>query len=286
MNSKYARPSLLTRLEFGAKLRGIRACSTIFVQSCLSILGILAAILQILGDELPIAQAAVGVLVGGVLVTACAIVAPTHRSGKRGKTKVTLKIGDLFDEGDTTHLAVGVNERFDCLIGNRVSNNSLHGQLILRLFANDTQRFERAIDESLAALQVPPLLPATGTERPGYAIGTVATVEHGSKSVFAVGMAHTDVTNDMAHADVADLWASLQGLWARVRERSNGQPVAIPVFGTGFARIPLDPDAILELILSSIEDRSSQSSITPGGISIIIRASEFRDFDLRRQLLT
>lgn len=214
------------------------------------------------------------------------ITLPGKRRGFRGKTAISITSGDVLDAVSAAHVAFTVNERFDCALGDRVDSDSIHGQVITRLFNSDQLRFARAVDASLSTQPHRPNAETPPGERPAYPIGTVATIDHGAFRLFAVALAHTDVDTHMASASLGDLLAAMSSLWAVVRERSNGKPVVVPLFGSGLSRVPVPSQTLLELILASIEAASTSSAISTAGIEIRIADRALGHINLRAVALT
>ena len=124
-------------------------------------------------------------------------------------TSIKLMFGDLFDQD--ANLLIGVNEFFDGELGIPVSKNTVHGQFIVRNFGGSSAAFRSAIDPALAATGVKPQ-PTTRPIEPSlsYPIGTTARIPNGSRIVFLMAMAHTDLATAKAQSDVPTLWKALR----------------------------------------------------------------------------
>ena len=64
----------------------------------------------------------------------------------------------------------------------------------------------------------------------------------------------------------------------KVRKREKGDPIAIPLWGSRYGRIPLDRSSLLQVILLSIESASRRQPIT-SEISLVLRGED-RKLDL------
>lgn len=63
-------------------------------------------------------------------------------------TNIKIKYGDLFAQ--PTDWLIGVGEFFDSQVGDVVSQNSLHGKVIINTFNGDSARFRTVVDAALA----------------------------------------------------------------------------------------------------------------------------------------
>lgn len=120
---------------------------------------------------------------------------------KIANTNTTLRIsfGDIFN--CSGFWAVPVNEYFDSEIGQPVSPKSLHGQVITKVFQNDTNHFDNLIEHSLRGIQ------AERVERPSgkrlkYPIGTTAHITRNGQEILLFVLAHTNIETLKAHASV------------------------------------------------------------------------------------
>jgi hypothetical protein len=196
-------------------------------------------------------------------------------------TTVRVEVGDLFEQD--THLVVGFTDTFDTSVADDriISGAAVQGQLLRRRYGDD----QRRLDQELAAA----LRRATpvATEPPGskagkrtrYPIGTVAVVGRPGQQIFAV--AYSRLGNDLVpRSSVDDMWVSLNRLWDAVYERAERRPLAMPIIGSGLARIDqLDRESLLKLILISFLARSRQTPICRE-LRIIVHPDDLDSVDL------
>ena len=112
-----------------------------------------------------------------------------------------------------------------------------------------------------------------------YPIGTTAVVPHGKHRLFFTALAHTDINTKKAKADIQDLWNTLEKLWQSVRNNNNGNPIAVPLMGTGLAGISLPYLGVLEVILLSIFAESKKGEIAKE-IHVTLTEEVFSRLDL------
>lgn len=192
---------------------------------------------------------------------------------------IEVRIADLFDLPH--HKAVAVGELLDHELGDRVAVNSVHGQCILRLFRGDSIAF-RALAESSLISQRVISSPSDISSSSRLPIGSTAVVDRGSFKVFLPVLTHCDVEDGWkAHADLADLWHALLGLWSRVRVEANGETIAIPLMGSGLAMVNLPPLFLLRTIIESFTYASQRGGRVTGRLLIALTEESYRQMDLR-----
>ena len=141
--------------------------------------------------------------------------------------------GDLLDEPG--HIVVGACDTFDTEVPAIISQRSVQGQALERLWRGQVEQLDRELAVALKAVA-----PIGTTAKPGktvrYRIGTVASLQHGGRRVFWLAYTAMNEVNE-ARASIEGLWTSLCALWAAVSRDSNGDAVAIAMIGGGQARI-------------------------------------------------
>ncbi len=165
-------------------------------------------------------------------------------------TVIRIVPGDLLAQD--AHLVIGMADTFDT-DPRYIAATSLQMKFLQKMLGGDTGRFDFELDRSLHAEGVVP----TGTvQKPGktirYELGTVATLDGGSRKYFCVAYTSMDESN-VARASIDGVVTSLSSLWKAVCRYGNGAPVAMPVIGQGQARLSqsLSPaDAIRLQIMS------------------------------------
>ena len=176
-----------------------------------------------------------------------------------------IRFGNVLD--GTGVVVIPVNEYFDGELGDHVSEKSLHGQFIKDVLAGQSSAFIDLTTESLAA--VPPEesdVPRSSGRCDKFPIGTVARVDFNGRRYLLVALSRTDLISLKASATVHDLWTCLAGLWQGVRAYSNGQPVGIPLLGSGLSGTGLPPGNLIEIMITSFlchtKERKVADSVT------------------------
>ena len=171
-----------------------------------------------------------------------------------------IRFGNVFD--GTGVVVIPVNEYFDDELGDHVSEKSLHGRFIRDVLAGQSKAFVDLTSEALAAV-VPK---DSGVARPRgrrnrYAIGTVARVDLNDQRYLLVVLSRTDLLSLKASATVHDLWTCLAGVWKGIREHSSGQPVRIPLIGSGLSGTGLPPGNLIEIMLTSFLCHTKETKV-------------------------
>lgn len=200
------------------------------------------------------------------------------------RVDVVLLHGDLFEQADA-NLVVGFTDTFDTATDQDVviSRGSVQGQLVEHLFGGQ----RRLLDEKLrAGLRA---VPAVGTEsaqakrrgrRVRYPVGTTVAVPVDGRRVFAT--AYSRLGNDLvARSGHEDLRVSLDNLWASVAVHGLYKPLAVPLLGSGLARVTeLDRGRLAALIVDSFIDACHRDPALTPELRIVIRPEDLADTDL------
>ena len=208
-----------------------------------------------------------------------------HRVPLEGqRADVVLVRGDLFDQVDC-NLVIGFTDTFDTETAEDlvISRESLQSQLVDRLFAGKRRLLDDRLRAGLRAVK------SVGTEtvrtkplgrRVRYPVGTTVVVPVEGRRVFAT--AYSRLGNDLvARSNHADLRLSLDSLWASVAVNGLFKPVAVPLIGSGLARVTdLDRGQLAALIVDSfIEACRRHPALTPE-LRIVILPQELARTDL------
>jgi hypothetical protein len=195
---------------------------------------------------------------------------------------VEIRPGDLFDAEDS-HLVIGFSDTFDTdTTDDRViRSSSIQGQFLQRVYGGNLQRLDD--DLCTALLSRPPVEVLTRDRKPHgalarYPIGTVAVLGSPRHRYFCV--AYSRMREDLiAESSSTDLWLGLNGLWDAVYRHGQRDKLAMPVVGSGLARIdPLDRASLIRLICLSFVAASRQHLLTHH-LTILMPKSAFLALD-------
>ena len=161
---------------------------------------------------------------------------------------IEIRFGDIFEGVGV--IVIPVNEYFDGLLGDQVSENSLHGTFIKDVLGGQSSTFIDLTSEALKSFEAKEVQRESGREKK-YPIGTVACVDSNQKRYLLAALSRTNIQTLKASATVHELWDCLEGIWQGVRNYSNGNCVRIPLLGSGLSGVGLPPKNLIEIILTS-----------------------------------
>jgi hypothetical protein len=203
-----------------------------------------------------------------------------------GTTPSTIVIlaGDLFAEQDA-HLVVGFSDTFDTDTTDDmvINRRSLQAVAMRELFCGDRAALDRRLRAALRHV-TPEARETRAAKRRGklvrYPMGTVAVVRTNGRCLFAV--AYSRMGNDLvARSSRPDLVRSVDNLWEGVRLHGQLRPVAMPLLGSGLARIDGTwPGELLTLVIESFAERCRSVRIC-SELRIVIRPEDLARVDLR-----
>ena len=200
------------------------------------------------------------------------------------RTTVAVVGGDLFDQHDA-NLVVGFSDTFDVTTDDDfvISRASLQGQLAERLFAGSARDLDRELRRGLRT--VTPVASESVRDKPRgkrvrYPIGTVVAIPLNGRRIFAT--AYSCLGNDLvARSTPEDLRDSLDRVWEAVARYGMLKPVAVPLVGSGLARlIQLDRGQLLALIIESFVSAGRRFPAMTPELRIVLLPEELKRTDL------
>lgn len=197
-------------------------------------------------------------------------------------TEIRVVEGDLFEQEG--NIVVGMADTFDTEVPHIISERSVQGQFLAKVYRNDRTALDSDLHRALARYTASPKF-SEGQRALGnmqaYPIGTVASIQNPMRKFFFC-LAYTEMNErHEAQATVDGIWRSLNCLWNEVRSRSNGDPVSIAVIGGGQARISqhLPAQDSIRLIALSYVFASREEKVCDR-LSIIVRPQDVADLDM------
>lgn len=265
-----------------------RRRTRLFTGSALAAFGGISALVQFVGQLYPGAFPHPGMVtaaaVGGCAVWGAVRARPlrqVRREYEQPRMTVAIRAGDLFAED--SHLVVGFSDTFDTDPGDGVVVNpaSVQGQLLVRRYGGDRDRLDAELDTALAG--TPPLGDEDPTLKPRgklrrYPVGTVAVLGARPSLVFAVAYSRIG-PGYVAASGVEELWESLGRLWDAVYRHGQQERVAMALVGSGLARLDLDDETLLRIVVLSFVARSRARRVCRE-LDIVLRPETFRRLDL------
>ena len=165
--------------------------------------------------------------------------------GNRRKKKniVVIPVNTTFD----TH----VTRKLECAEYPLVSENTLHGQWLIRTTASGTavDELDNRISESLKHLGFVPVgeTDSVNGKRVSYPIGSIAIIEEEKAIYFLIAIAAFDKFNN-ARSVPADIEKSILSLIEVYDRHGQGYDMYVPLMGTGRSRSGLSPNESYRLM--------------------------------------
>lgn len=196
--------------------------------------------------------------------------------------RISVVVGDLFQQD--ADLVVGFSDFFDAATGEAgvISATTVQGQLLERVYGGDGLRLDRDLENALTG--TPPIAMETRDYKQRgklarFEMGTVAVIAPGRRRIYATAYSRMD-GNGVARSSVQDLWLSLDRLWSAIDRHGERHRVAMPVIGSGLARVDaLGRGSLLRMILLSFVARSRQS-VPCTELVIVIHPNDLPEVDL------
>lgn len=200
------------------------------------------------------------------------------------RCRLTVVRGDLFHQ-DEANLVVGFTDTFDTSTerNEQISARSVQGQLLHRLYGGDAKALDRELHRGLRRF-TPVGRETTRTKPQGkrtrYPLGTVVPLPHEGRWIFAV--AYTRQGNDLSgSSDPRQLRHSLDQVWRSVAVRGQLRPVAVPVVGSGLARVhELSRAELAVMIVETFTDAQRERAAVSRELRVVIRPDEVDEIDL------
>ncbi len=196
-------------------------------------------------------------------------------------TTIMVMFGDLFDQDG--YKAISVNEFFDSAVDDKhVSSNSLHGQMLARCWAGNTADWDNQVEQDLVG-NIEPIEAITSRQSPGkrdrYDIGTTASVARNGDRFLCVALARTCTQSLQSSASSDDLQHAVRGLLSKARSVCSGQPLNIPLLGSGLGRTGIKPNIIVHLLILAAIEEAKTKKVTDH-IRIVLPRNLRRRIDL------
>lgn len=180
--------------------------------------------------------------------------------------------GDLFSFAkDGNYVVIPVNEYFDTIADNKIINKgSVHGQFILKYYAEDHTKLHDEIDAYFASRGII----GKEAERPNsegykvkYPLGTCAIVEKDNTNYVLLALTHFD-EDDHAYVELSEFGRSISCLFHFLSDKVGEVPVYMPLMGMGMARLNQPAQFILKYTLDTIVGIKGLALL--GGIHIVL----------------
>ncbi|MEM7007025.1 MAG: macro domain-containing protein [Pseudomonadota bacterium] len=214
------------------------------------------------------------------------------------RTELTIAFGDLLELDGS--IFVPVNNYFDHLLEGTgrptapVARSSLHGKLIEEF--GGSQPFADAVSSGLDALPQEAFL-AQHPSRPiepkrEAAMGTTVSlprthVKEGQDGLFhLVSVAKTDNTTFRSLTMLSELVAGLSRGFEEISTRDPDRRLAVPLVGSGFGRVKLDDEHLLDVIVATLAEVHAREDVRPTKVTVVLHQrlrGRLKLYNLRRE---
>ena len=207
-----------------------------------------------------------------------------------GDNYVKVIEGDIFNYALGKRLkkprivVIPVNTAFDTHVSNKlegtsipvVSNTTLHGQFLLRVYKSGSTEFDirNRIINDLAANG----LIKDSTEKIALPIGSIATLDINSATIYLLAVSEFDKYNN-AHSSEETIKTSILCLLNHYDRKGQGYEIYIPLIGTGMSRARLTHQQSYNLIVDTL---LLNKSILQGKINIVIQREVMKTLNINR----
>lgn len=169
---------------------------------------------------------------------------------KNRDVSIEIRVGDVL--AGQSHVVVPCNTSFDTdMSTGLISVVSVQGQFT-QLHYSNVAHLDTDIQQQLALPHTP-----TGQVKQGkqgkqvvYPIGTTLKVRPQGRTAYLCAVAHMGPHGN-ATATFEDLKTALPELWNYIASTGDHGDIAVPVFGSGLARIPQSQEVLIREILKS-----------------------------------
>lgn len=185
---------------------------------------------------------------------------------------ISVNAGDLFSYAQNdNYVVIPVNEYFDTIVDEKVINKgSLHGQFILKYFADNPTRLHEEIEDYLAIQQIKgTIVPRDHSKgyNKKYHLGTCAIIKHDHTNFVLLALTHFD-EEDHAYVELSEFGRSISHMCHFLSDKVGTTPVYMPLMGMGLARLNQPAQFILKYTLDTIVGIKDLAML--GGINVVI----------------
>jgi len=192
-------------------------------------------------------------------------------------TRIEVLFDDLFAQNGLR--SIGVSTFFESELGAPVSETSLLGVFLKKCFGGGAKDFDKQLKQQLKEVTSVDVEKSEGKKK-RFPIGTTALIEVGSDKYIVFVNAEADPETCKAYSDVTKMWAAMHALWQRARIEAGGQPLNVPLIGSGLSGIGLPSRDLLNLIILYAITETKANRITEV-IRIVLHPDRFEEIDLR-----
>lgn len=199
------------------------------------------------------------------------------------RTELTVAFGDLLTADGS--IFVPVNSYFDHLLQGSsrpiapVARTSVHGQLIEKFGGGAA--FAHAVSPIIEALPAEALIadhPSRSIKpRQEFRVGTTVSLprsqlqDNQEGSFHLVAVARTDNETFRSITTLPELVAALSRGFEEISHRDQEQRLVLPLVGSGFGRIKLDDEHLLDVIVATLSEVHAREEVRSAKITVVLQ---------------
>jgi len=192
-------------------------------------------------------------------------------------TKIEVKFGDIFQQEGWR--VVAVNDFFDSIVdGDHISPNSLHGQMLLNYWGGNTADWDAQIENAIGEYPFEHVPRKKGKEK-RFPLGTTARTAIKADQFLCVALAVTNIEDLEVRTTSEELLLATKKMLRKARSFCSGEPLSIPVMGSGLSRTGVKFNILLHLLLLAVIEETKDAKITDK-IQIVISEGNYSDVNL------
>ena len=192
--------------------------------------------------------------------------------------RIEVRVGDVL--AGNSALIIGCNRSFDTdMASGIISERSIQGQFTKR-FYSDVAHLDTDISRALNQPFVPG--PTHDPQKVGkqkvYPIGTTVTLRPQGRTTYLCAIAQMNAQGN-AHATFDDIKSALPQLWDHITSGGDHGDIAVPVLGSGFARVAENRETLVrEILRSFIAACAAQRPCN--SIAVVIHPKDYYALDM------
>lgn len=190
---------------------------------------------------------------------------------------IEVKVGDIFKLKGGKFISS--NTTFDTDISQGIiSKKSLQGQFTQKFFHDNLNGLDKAIENSIGG-KIHTISTKTFGKLKRYEIGTVAKLELSDERFYFVAM--SDLTDEgNAITSKENIEKSLKCFWEYVKFSGEMEDIVVPLVGTGRGRINIRRKQVINMIIESFLNASSETLIS-NHLMIVISPDDYIKYSLK-----
>lgn len=178
--------------------------------------------------------------------------------------EISITEGDLF--AIDGYRVIPVNDFFDAIVDDKViSKRSLHGIALAKFWpsANSNHKdWSEEVKAELRKIDYLEKVSRTVGNHIRYPIGTSVSLEKDNSKFIFVALSKTNKPDNVTSATLTDYVSAISLCLQKARAVCNGEPLVLPLIGSGLSRLGLKPETLLQILLLSIAKESNTKFVT------------------------